>query len=410
MAAWNLRFGRTCVTLTSQNDNTALYLPSIKKDSREWTRSCVECERSKITKHVITTPGIFKLPSRRFEHVHIDIVIMPMSERCGYCLTCVDRFSRWPEAIPMEDQEAETVARKFYTHWVARFGTPLRITSDQGRQFESHLFRELNQLTGASHYRTTAYHPAANGMVERFHRQLKAAITLPSEICKCHQHSRWTEILPTVLLGIRAAWKDDLQSTAAEMVYGQTLRLPGELLTSSSQSSTATAEYVQTLRNHIQQLRPVNGSRHGERRTFIFKDLATAESVFLRHDGPKSRLQLPYDGPFKVVSRSEKAFKINMNGREVTVSIDRLKPAYVMEDNDDNFDDNNEESDEEETVEIILNPNNVPVRRVANEPPPRIERVPDPVPAVPQAVLHENIRTRSDRRVRFTDRYQAGFS
>lgn len=378
--------------------------PSIKKDCREWARNCLQCQRSKVTRHVITTPGTFQLPSSRFEHIHIDIVIMPMSEGCRYCLTCVDRFSRWPEAIPMEDQEAATVARAFYTNWVARFGTPLRITSDQGRQFESHLFRELNQLTGASHYRTTAYHPAANGMVERFHRQLKAAI-------KCHQHSRWTEILPTVLLGIRSAWKDDLQSTVAEMVYGQTLRLPGELLSPASPNTTATAEYVRILRQHVEKLRPINGSRHGERRTFVFKDLATTSNVFVRHDGPKSPLQLPYDGPFKVVSRAEKAYKINMNGREVTVSIDRLKPAYVMADNnDDDINDENEESEEEENLEMILRRNFVPTPIIEPQPPAPIERVPDQVPAVRNPVPANNVRTRPRRQVRFTERYQAGFS
>lgn len=107
--------------------------PSIKKDCRDWTRSCLECQRSKITRHDSTSPGTFQLPPRRLEHTHIDIIAMPSSEGCRYCLTCVDRFSCCPEAIPMEDQEAATVARAFYTHWIARFGTPLIITSDQGR-------------------------------------------------------------------------------------------------------------------------------------------------------------------------------------------------------------------------------------------------------------------------------------
>jgi len=71
---------------------------------------------------------------------------MPYSEGFRYCLTCVDRFTRWPEVIPLENQEAETVARAFYTHWISRFGTPLIITTDQGRQFESNLFKYLSYL------------------------------------------------------------------------------------------------------------------------------------------------------------------------------------------------------------------------------------------------------------------------
>ncbi|RLU15530.1 hypothetical protein DMN91_012524 [Ooceraea biroi] len=210
---------------------------------------------------------------------------MPVSENKRYCLTCVDRFTRWPEAIPLTDQEAETVARAFYEGWICRFGTPLRVTTDQGRQFESRLFRRLAALTGAQHLRTTAYHPQANGMVERFHRQLKAAI-------KCRESSRWTEVLPTVLLGIRAAWKEDAQATTVELVYGQTLRLPGQFLNRQATCESGdVADFVRELRCQMKELRPVDGTRHGERRPFVYKDLTTAEQVFVRHDGPRKHRQ-----------------------------------------------------------------------------------------------------------------------
>lgn len=345
--------------------------PSMKSDCRKWARSCLECQRSKVTRHVVTAPGAFTPPSARFEHVHLDIIIMPSSEGYRYCLTCVDRFSRWPEAIPMEDQEATTVARAFYANWVARFGTPLRVTTDQGRQFESHLFRHLNLLTGTTHLRTTAYHPAANGMVERLHRQLKAAI-------KCHRNSRWTQILPTVLLGIRAAWREDLQATAAEMLYGEPLRLPGEFLASQATNDSRAPEFVENLQQFMRTLRPTNGSRHGVKSTFVFKDLDTTDFVLVRHDGPRtSSLQQPYEGPYKVQERAAKWFVINIRGRDVKVSIERLKPAYVLTSDNEN----NEHDDLDATTE---------------------EEIPPPIIQPPV--------TRSGRRVRFPDRLQAGFS
>jgi len=89
---------------------------AIDKDCRHWARACVECRRAKITRHVTALLNSFSLPSQKFEHVHLDLLIMPYSDGFRYCLTCIDRF--WPEVFPLEDQEAESVTRDFYTHWM----------------------------------------------------------------------------------------------------------------------------------------------------------------------------------------------------------------------------------------------------------------------------------------------------
>lgn len=298
--------------------------PSVKADCRRWARACVQCQRAKTTRHVSAPTGSFVAPSDRFDHVHIDIVVLPVSEGFRYCLTCVDRYTRWPEAFPMRDQEAATVARVFYDGWISRFGVPLRVTTDQGRQFQGHLFKELAKLTGITHWRTTAYHPAANGLVERFHRQMKAAI-------RCHENVRWTEVLPTILLGIRAAWREDLQSTAAELVYGETLRLPGEFLAPQEVNpQPLPRDFVGRLRDHFGSLTPTPGSNHSAKRVFVFKDLAAAEFVYLRNDTVRGILQPPYDGPYKVLDRGTRTFTLDVRGRRTTVTIDRLKPAYLL--------------------------------------------------------------------------------
>ena len=157
---------------------------------------------------------------------------LPTSQGYTYLLTCVDRFTRWPEAIPISDSTADTVAQAFVNGWISRFGVPTTITTDRSQQFESALWTQLMHLLGTNRIHTTAYHPIANGLVERFHRQLKGSL-------KCIPDStHWTKALPLILLGIRATVKQDLKCTAAELVYGTTLRLPGEFFRTHSTLST----------------------------------------------------------------------------------------------------------------------------------------------------------------------------
>ncbi|GFS82713.1 retrovirus-related Pol polyprotein from transposon opus [Nephila pilipes] len=125
-----------------------------------------------------------------------------------YCLTCIDQFSCWMEVVPLPDITAEIVGKTFYEHRICRFGVPATIITDQGRQFESQMYRKIAAICGAKVGQTTPYHPQCNGKVKCSHRTLKRAI-------KAHNNIKWTESLPTVLLGLRAALRPDVNHTIA---------------------------------------------------------------------------------------------------------------------------------------------------------------------------------------------------
>jgi len=217
----------------------------------------------------------------------------------------------------------EAVAKAFVSVWVARFGCPQQITTGQGRQFEARLFKTLATITAPSLTQTTACHPASNGMSERLHCQLKAALM-------CHADEHWAEALPLVLLGIHSAWKEDLKASSAELVYGSPLLLPGEFFTPSPSECTDVTDFAPRLKVHIGKLRPIPTSRHAAPSTLIFKDLATTSHVYLRHGPLRGAIQAPYVGTYRVLHRGDKTYTIEVQGVAKTVSTDRLKPAYVL--------------------------------------------------------------------------------
>ncbi|XP_071650737.1 uncharacterized protein [Temnothorax longispinosus] len=161
-------------------------------------------------------------------------------------------------------------------------------------------------------------------MVERLHRQIKTAI-------KCHETEAWTEVLPVVMMGIRSAVKEDLHATPAKLVYGETMRLPGEFLQETTQPNE-TSDFLLRLRKTIEDLRPQPIKRHGLPAIFQHKDLTNTTHVFLRHNAPMRALQPTFDGLYEVLNKGEKIFKLRINGRTVHVTIDRLKPAYILAD------------------------------------------------------------------------------
>ncbi len=244
-----------------------------------------------------------------------------------YCITIVDRTSRWPEAIPTSNIDAETVSNALLTHWISRFGVPATITTDQGRQFESQLFNNLLKKTlGAQHIRTTAYHPAANGKIERWHCCLKSAIMAV-------ENDRWTDAMPLILLGLRSVIITDLDVSPAQLTFGTELRLPGDFFDFHPKKTTEldTPAFVERLRSYVASF-PTSTKVHGNKPIFVPSTLATATHIFLRVDKPKKSLEPPYTGPHRVLKPGEKFFTININGKEVTVSTDRLKPAFLMAD------------------------------------------------------------------------------
>ncbi len=198
--------------------------PGMKADIATWCRECEACQRAKITKQPRAPLQPIQIPSRRFSHVHVDLVgpLPALEDGFLYLFTVIDRTTRWLEATPLKEASAASCIGAFLSSWVARFGVPETVTTDRGAQFSSATWASFCRQAGLRHVMTTAYHPQANGLVERAHRQLKASFRARGAGTDWPAHLHW------VLLGLHAAPKEISGVSSAEAVYGEQLTLPGD--------------------------------------------------------------------------------------------------------------------------------------------------------------------------------------
>ena len=307
------------------------FWPAMDSDIKNFVKNCLECQQSKIHRHTQSPILPISTPSDRFETVHIDIVgplpsatlpNYPYPLPFRYLLTCIDRATRWAEAIPLVDTTASSVAIAFVNGWVSRFGIPLHVVSDRGAQFEGELFTNLSSILGFHKIRTTSYHPQSNGMIERFHRTLKSSIIARKQ--------NWFTSLPIVMMSLRMS-PNPKGFSPFTAVTGTYILVPQPFISPDSSLQTADVS-TQSL---INEMKSVNffdfsaGKCHSTPKSYIPDDLQTCSKVWMRVDRIRRSLEAPYSGPFQVLKRHSKFFTLDLPQGETNVSIDRLKPAHL---------------------------------------------------------------------------------
>ena len=161
------------------------------------------------------------VPGWRFSHIHVDLVgPLPQSDGFSYLFTIIDRTTRWLEAVPLKSTTAEECARVILPSWIPLFGALSVITSDRGAQFTSSVWSALCRFLCIVHSPMTSFHPQSNGIVERFHRQLKVSLRA------CLAGTDWFHHLPLVLLGLRSVPREDSSVFTSEALFGSPLVLP----------------------------------------------------------------------------------------------------------------------------------------------------------------------------------------
>lgn len=214
-------------------ERTGWHIQAKKKCVRAAVLQCLPCSRRK---------GELKswhpsVPARPSAHqaigfnyrLHIDL-IGPLESPAGarYVLSMTDAFTRWPEAVIIENKQAETVARCLVNVWICRYGPPAQLTSDRGGEFVAQVIQSTAQAMGTQRLITTPYHPHANGLEERPHRTLNALLALLTQE-RSVEGADWRHLLPLALFTMRTTVHRMTGHTPMQLVFGCEAALP-ELL------------------------------------------------------------------------------------------------------------------------------------------------------------------------------------
>ena len=233
-----------------------------------------------------------------------------------YILVIVDYFTKWVEAFPLPNQGAKTVADKLVNEVVCRFGIPLIIHSDQGRNFESALFTEMCQLLDIHKTRTTPYHPQSDGMVKRFNRTLEMQL---SKFVDYNQKD-WDLYIPLFLMAYRSAVHDTSGCTPAKLMLGRDLSLPIDLIygrpkeepvQSITEYANSMQEKVERVHNfaheHIKMMSDKMKQRHDLNFVKEGQRLRQGDAVWLHNPqkkkGLSTKLQRLWQGPYVITKQ-----------------------------------------------------------------------------------------------------------
>ena len=332
--------GHLGLTKTYERVKSRFLWYGMKSDVERWVKMCDACEsvrapnrkpRAKMKQNCVGLP---------LERVGIDIMgpITTSESENKYVLVIVDYFTKWTMALPIKNQEAETIAQAFVTHFISNFGVPKLIHSDQGSNFESKVFREMCVILGAEKRRTTAFRPQSDGLVERANRTLQNML---AKFVSSHQKD-WDRFLPLLTFAYNTAVHHSTGFAPCQLMMGRNLNLPLDVvLGKPKQDRESYSQYgrkLENIINHIHDIarRNLKFSSDAQKRVYDHKAnqrlYQEGDLVWLYHNkrsvGLSTKLACKWTGPHKIVKRlNDVIYRVQKSSKSLpkVVHHDRLK-------------------------------------------------------------------------------------
>jgi hypothetical protein len=317
------------------------YWPGMQKDVERWCRTCEACATRKTAPKKNRSPLQTIQAGYPMQVVGVDIMgPLPESEAGNsYVLVASDYFTKWVEVYAIPNQEAITVAKKLTDEMFCRFSPPEQLHSDQGRQFESDLMKEICNLLKIRKTRTSPYHPQCDGLVERFNRTL---LDMLATAARRHPFS-WEDHIRKVCMAYNTSVHSSTGFTPFYLMFGREAKLPIDLMYGTGDNKDMTTiEYATQLKKGLDEAyscaREKLAASHERRKEHYDKRVhgqpfADGDLVWLHSTvippGQSRKLHHPWTGPYKILEKiSDSDYKIKgLRGRKQCriVHFDRLK-------------------------------------------------------------------------------------
>jgi len=338
MTGGHLSVPRTII----QVKNRAFWLGQAK-DVKIIVQQCQSCacyHRGKAPKQGELQPISTGAP---FEKISLDVTGPHPKSASGKCfiLTVLDHFTKWAEAFPITTHTAPVVAKILAEQVFSRFGIPLQILTDQGKEFESVLLFELCKALQIDKLRTSSYHPSTNGALERFHR------TLNSMMAKTVSDSQrdWDLCLPMVMAAYRASPHSSTGYSPNFLMFGRENLAPLDLIYGFPveeieiqdsydsfvwQYQQRSREAYQNAREHLQ----VVANRSKKTYDMKVKPVIFKEGDWVlyycprRIQGKSPKWQKWYSGPYlitKILAPVNAVIQLTSRSKPKVVHVDKLK-------------------------------------------------------------------------------------
>ena len=327
--------GHQGVLRTFKRIKTRYAWPGMLSDISRYVKKCPKCQVMKPSASQNVPMTITTTSTYIFEKVFMDIVgPLPLTPRNNrYLLTVQDDLSKFLVAVPIPNQESQTIAEAFSRKFICNYGVPKIIQTDQGSNFVSRLFKHLCKTFGITKINSTAYRPQSQGCLERTHRTVKEY--LRSFVDRGQKD--WDLRTAFACFSFNTAVSSSTEFTPFELVYGQTCRLPSsimrepvesvdsnrpvEALLNALRETTAIARENQIF-NKIE--RKLTFDKKCKTKNFQVGDLVLLKNEQITPDLTK-KLMPCWVGPYEIITTSPTNSKIIVNGRPVLVHNSRLK-------------------------------------------------------------------------------------